>query len=171
MFVDGLSSFTVHSITSEPINYFLNGSDILRQITAAHGYACDKQLWLDWPNFITLPVCQNGWLYANLRSGPILAAFIHSLLQRGRHLQPEFYLKSETKIEPDLRLALCYPSCNWLIPSRHSVSFTINLRKRTVKERRRQTLCDKRDNDHVWKKFRQTSLSNKKDLFCKRRAK
>ena len=41
----------------------------------------------------------------NLRSGPISAASIHSLIrERATPLLPEFQLQSETKVEPDLRL-------------------------------------------------------------------
>ena len=39
-------------------------------------------------------------VYPNLRSGPILAVLIHS------PCPPECYFRSETKIEPDLRLSL-----------------------------------------------------------------
>ena len=54
---------------------------------------------------------------SNLRSGPILAVVIHSLLRNPAKIGPEIrfsfrfalpagmYLQSETKIEPDLRLS------------------------------------------------------------------
>ena len=49
---------------------------------------------------------------ANLRSSPILAVLIHSLLTATANIfvSPcplECYFQSETKIEPDLRLYLC----------------------------------------------------------------
>ena len=63
-------------------------------------------------------------LATDLRSGPILAVLIHSLLSGRAKLPPcpqEFNLQSKTKIEPDLRLAynrlpprsLC-PSINFI---------------------------------------------------------
>ena len=101
MFANGLSSFSVHSITSAPINYEVLGFTVcflMDQISSVKEPLPMATPAISSSNFITLPVCQNGWLYANLRSGPILAAFIHSLLQRGRRFLPEFYFKSETKM-------------------------------------------------------------------------
>ena len=43
----------------------------------------------------------------------------------------------------------------------------VNLRNRTEEERRRQTLCDKRDNNFVWKNFPPNFTFLSTDLFVK----
>ena len=50
-----------------------------------------------------------------------------------------------------------------------SMETILNLRNRTGEERRRQTLCDKRDNNFVWKNFRRTSPSVKQIFSYKTR--
>ena len=57
-------------------------------------------------------------------------------------------------------LLFCHPRCR----HRRRCLSSLSLNHRTGEGRRRQTLCDKRDNKFVWKKFASNFLS---DLFVK----
>ena len=63
-------------------------------------------------------------------------------------------------LEP-LRAEEMVDSCPVRREQTTNIKLVVNLRKRTAEERRRQTLCDKSDNNLVENTFRQTSPSFK----------